>query len=212
MPPPSHSPRFAIEDCPAYILAGGKSSRFGSDKALVRVQGEVLLPRLRRQLVHQGHAVFIIADRRQRYRQLHMDCLVDQVPDRGPLAALATALQHRRGQWGAGWSLLLSCDQIEWQPDWYPQLANAAHTGLEAITFWEEDIQQKRLLQPLPGLYHTCLLPAVETLLRDDPRGSLRQLIEGASGHSVLAQSSNPRAWSFNTTAELAQRRHLLEQ
>ncbi len=52
-----------IENCHAYLLAGGKSSRFGSNKALVTIDGQPLLLGLIASLKNTEHQVHVVADR-----------------------------------------------------------------------------------------------------------------------------------------------------
>ena len=47
---------------PAYILAGGKSSRLGSDKARVEIHGEPLLAHVARSLETVAAELVVIAD------------------------------------------------------------------------------------------------------------------------------------------------------
>ena len=51
-------------DLPAYILAGGKSSRFGSDKARAQVGGEALVARIARLAREAGVSRGVVIRRR----------------------------------------------------------------------------------------------------------------------------------------------------
>ncbi len=192
------------EACPAAILAGGQSSRFGSDKALVEVAGGPLLLSLRETLVRQGHDVLIVADRADRYQQLKLNCLIDHTENCGPLSGLATALAHRL-QRGAGWLLLLSCDQACWHPEWFVALAQqAVGSGqlsiCDAVHFVTVEPSGEQNIEPLPSLLHTRLLPLV--LQRLERRElSLNKLLASVSTVGV-ATESNPKQWSFNTPQE----------
>jgi len=144
--------------CPAYILAGGQSARFGSDKALVTVEGKPLLLHLHLSLAALGHAVQVIADREDRYAALGLTCLLDAQPQSGPLAGLMTAVRHRRSLLGEGWLLLANCDQVEWFPEWLTLLGSASTTSASttsacttsawAVTF--EQAVQEECFEELP--------------------------------------------------------------
>ncbi len=193
-------------DCPAYILAGGSSSRFGSDKALAIVHGQPQLLALSATLENYGHSVHVVADREDRYQPMGIRCLVDHVPGAGPMAALATALTHRRDNLGAGWILLIGCDQLLWKQAWFDPLARIAATDsddedeLEAVIYHEPELNRARFLQPIPGLYHSRFLPAVLASLAAD-KLSIRQLLGQTRSKALLAES-NPRAAAFNTRQE----------
>jgi molybdenum cofactor guanylyltransferase len=188
-------------NCPAYLLAGGLSLRFGSDKALVRIADEVLLLSLRRSLVEAGHDVFIVADRPDRYAQLEMSCLVDRVAGAGPLSALATALEHRLNR-GDGWLLLINCDQVLWKTAWFDELCQSVADALSVVTFVADD-RPSGIIQPIPGLFHTRLLSKVVWRL-SQRQLSLQGLI-ASEGWVGISGQSNPRDWSFNTSQELQQ-------
>ncbi len=191
------------QTCPAYILAGGASSRFGSDKALAIVEGQRQLLRLLERLAKLGHTVHAIADDASRYGVLGISCLTDIAKDCGPMAGLATALEHRSRVAGPGWLLLLSCDQVLWRLHWLEQLGRAVDPSHQAAVFAVGEANSPTNVQPIPGLYHTDLLPVVKSLIRQREY-SLRSLL-GRIVHATGVTQDNPRDWSFNTTAELEQ-------
>ncbi len=194
------------QDCSAYILAGGRSSRFGSDKALVQVgDGEVLLNRLCSTLATLGHQTQVVADRADRYQQLGIRCLVDRVSGCGPLAGVAAALQHRCGS-GEGWCLVLSCDQLLWRAEWFSVLAQHAADQVDAVGFsgrWEGTT--RAALEPLPCLLHTRLLDKVLNQLASR-KHALQAIFQISSSIGVRC-SACPKQWSFNTQAELQELR-----
>ncbi len=193
-------------ECPAYILSGGQSSRFGSDKALVAIENQPQLLRLQRALQSCGHVTHVVADRHDRYMKLGVHCLVDLEPDCGPLAGLTTALQHRLGTWGQGWLLLVSCDQVKWLAEWWTQLSTAIDANTRAVTFAHVDscaeARQATRAQPIPGLYHTLIADTVAQSLAARQL-SLQPLLRQIPSVAVTTEN-NPRLWSFNCPDELA--------
>jgi len=188
-------------------LAGGSSSRFGSDKALTEISGQPQLLRLKSMLVADGHDVEVVADRADRYEILGSECLVDQVANCGPLAGLATALRHRTANHGPGWLLLIGCDQLIWRKQWWDSLSAKIAPGIQAITFGDVDDDKRPFLQPIPGMYHTSIEVDVTRRLDSGPR-SLRRLLADARAIGI-STDQNPRSWAFNTPNEL---RELLDQ
>ena len=189
---------------PAAILAGGRSSRFGSDKALVELDGQPLLQRLRAQLQATGRQVWVVADRRQRYAQLGIECLVDCAADRGPLAGVASGLQQRL-QVGKGWLLVLTCDQAVWRESWCEQLLQQLtvaedEPACDAVHFAARNAHGKLQCEPFPSLLHTRLLPRVLQHVSDGP-ASMRALLAAVATRAVPVDVT-PRAWSFNTPDE----------
>lgn len=135
---------------PAYILAGGRSSRFGSDKARALLQGSPMIRRIADTLETRGHRVVTVAREADQYANLGLETIPDIEPDLGPVGGLETALKHRKD----GWIILLSCDLIHPSPDPIRLLEKARDRNekTDAVVFRTDR------WQPFPGLYHTRLL------------------------------------------------------
>ncbi|GIW98186.1 MAG: hypothetical protein KatS3mg111_1519 [Pirellulaceae bacterium] len=214
---------------PAYLLAGGRSRRFGTDKALVAVDGRPQLLQLIDQLSHDEagrlRPVHIVADAPDRYQQLGLDCLVDTIPGGGPVAGLATALDHRIEHYGPGWLLLVPCDQLLWDPTWEAALKSGRRPTVGGVLFgaqpsphnppsphrmnappsaWSADAKK---FHPLPGLYHTRLRPTVAARLHASSCGSLQSLVDDSSC-AIVPTTTLPDQLSFNNQQELAALRH----
>ena len=140
-----------MERVPAYILAGGKSSRFGCDKARMEIDGEALLVRVARSLESVAAEVVVIADQPGKYQDLGFETIADRQPGLGPLGGLQAALSHCND----GWLLCASCDRIGIRPEWLWALLVARRTGAKAVTF------RGQIWQPWPALYHASLAPEV---------------------------------------------------
>lgn len=137
------------EAMPAYILAGGRSRRFGSDKARACYQGEALILRQARQLQALGHRVTVVARCPDQYADLGLPTIADLEPDQGPTGGAITALHHC----GQGWLILSSCDLVIFQPQWLQALLPIARgQDVDAVAYRTDR------WQPFPGLYHTRLL------------------------------------------------------
>lgn len=88
-----------------FVLAGGQSSRMGSDKALLALNGRTLLEFMAAQVREAVGNVTVIADP-ARYARLGLDVIADRRPARGPLGGLVTALEVA----SQSWSLITACD------------------------------------------------------------------------------------------------------
>ena len=71
------------------VLAGGRSSRMGSDKAEVVVEGQTMLQRVFSTLQELLPRVVVLGAERERF-----ECWPDVVPAQGPLAGIVTALSR----------------------------------------------------------------------------------------------------------------------
>lgn len=74
------------------MLAGGRSSRMGRDKALLAYQGTDFVSHAVSVLEQAGLAVRVVTDAPEKLSHLLVPVLVDRIPLVGPLAALSTAL------------------------------------------------------------------------------------------------------------------------
>jgi len=78
----------------ACVLAGGRSTRMGTDKSFLRVGGELLIERQLRCLREAGAVELLISGRSGvDYSGLGADVVYDQRPDSGPLAGVAAVLK-----------------------------------------------------------------------------------------------------------------------
>jgi molybdopterin-guanine dinucleotide biosynthesis protein A len=76
-----------FNDISAYILAGGRNSRFGGNKALHIYEGEPLVQRIARSVEKSIPAINIIANEQDIYSFLNLPVYPDIVPGLGPLEA-----------------------------------------------------------------------------------------------------------------------------
>ncbi len=81
-------------DSTAFIIAGGRSSRFGEDKALFPYAGRTLIEHVIETIRPAIGRIAIVADIDGRYDFPGVPCFGDIVPGYGPLGGLHTAL-HR---------------------------------------------------------------------------------------------------------------------
>lgn len=80
------------------VLAGGRSSRFGRDKALLTVNGEPLLARAARLLGEFCDEVLVIGGPERQGLVPHLRVIPDERPGVGPLGGIATALRAMAGE------------------------------------------------------------------------------------------------------------------
>jgi molybdopterin-guanine dinucleotide biosynthesis protein A len=101
-----------------YVMAGGASRRFGSDKALVQFAGTPLLLRMCELVQAATGSVRVIATR-GRYTDLDVPVIEDRWPDEGPLGGMITALQATAtADPRREWNLIVSCDMPFLTREW----------------------------------------------------------------------------------------------
>ena len=77
------------------VLAGGKSTRMGQDKALLEVDGKPLLLHAIEKLKPHVRELLVIGEPR-RYGHIWPDVLPDEIPGLGPLGGMVTAMSAAR--------------------------------------------------------------------------------------------------------------------
>jgi molybdopterin-guanine dinucleotide biosynthesis protein A len=99
------------------IIAGGRSSRFGSDKALARLRGRTLIDQVSETLADQTAALIVVGR-----EHAGLPSISDQpAPGMGPLAGVAAALLEAQAR---GYSAVLTapCDAFDLPTDLLTQL------------------------------------------------------------------------------------------
>ena len=203
-------------DVRAYVLAGGASSRFGRDKALVRFGSRPLLLEIVRLAQTCASEVAVVAGA-QKYVGLdsNLEIIKDQWPGEGPLGGIITALQHTAStNHPPAWNLILSCDLPFLTAEWLQFLV--VHAG-------ESDKEIQVILphsthgpEPLCACYRTG---AAEPLKNAFDRGirkvtqALQQVRAEVLDDSVWKRfdSAGRLFWNMNTPADFGEARRLWE-
>lgn len=162
------------------ILAGGQSTRFGSDKALARLDGVRLLDRAVAWLTPFCDAVVVVGRR----DPAHL-CIPDWPrPDCGPLGGLAGALRHAREN---GFDEVLSCgvDSVA-LPDELAALLTPSPAFLRA--------------QPVVGLWPAGAAEALEAILLGSGSKAVRAFADSIGARAVELVRD---PYNVNTAEEL---------
>lgn len=183
----------------AYILAGGRSSRFGADKAWALLDGKPLILHARYALEPFAQSVTAVADAPGKFRTLRLRTIADETPHFGPLGGLAAALADAPDD---ELVLITACDLLLPGAEPVRDLIAAATPGDNAVAM--RDAADWR---PFPGLYHRRLLSIVRERLKGDDR-SLRTVLD-QFGRALASADTLDRAIDCNTPDALADaRRH----
>jgi molybdenum cofactor guanylyltransferase len=183
----------AIEPIPAYILAGGQSRRFGSDKARALVNGVPLVGRIAGELSSSGAVVTVVAEAEGKYADLGLPTIGDLRPGLGPMGGLQTALRHMPIP---GWLLLVSCDMVGLDGRWIDALLAGQREGALAVAFrhdrWE----------PLLALYHANIGAEVDRRIDAGERG-MQGFLDSFESVALPLPADWPALCHVNTPLEL---------
>ena len=173
---------------PHYILAGGRSRRFGQDKARFEIEGKPMLLRVAEAFSAWSSSTVVVAQTAAIYDDLGFPTIADTGANLGPLAGLKAALEHatkdadtEKPASGPTWILLTSCDLVQPAAAMINPLVDNIGPGHVASVFRRADI-----FEPFPGLYSTAALDAVDRILHS-PKRSFQSLFRELGSQLVSA-------------------------
>jgi len=140
-----------------YVLAGGASSRFGSDKALAQVAGETVLQRMVRLLGEVADSVGVVTTG-DRYPGFREKIVADRWPGEGPLGGVITALYAAKED-DCAWNVIVSCDMPFLTREWLSYMVSRALSSKVDILFPRSASGD----EPLCGCWRTAALPQLQT-------------------------------------------------
>jgi len=144
-----------IEGITGIILAGGKSSRFGSNKALAEFNGTPLIERVTCVLGRIFKDLMIITNNPLEYSYLKIPLYQDLVKGLGPVGGIYTGLDALDD----GWAFFCACDMPFINEGLVRYLAGAKD-GFDAVV---PRVDWK--IEPLHSLYSKNCLPAMKELI-----------------------------------------------
>jgi molybdopterin-guanine dinucleotide biosynthesis protein A len=194
----------------AYILAGGKSSRFGSSKALVSTAGAPQIQRLAEELAADSWQSVAVSRNADEFQSFGLRTVADHEPDQGPVAGILAGLNDLRSAaqsrpvWP--WALFIPCDLWTWDARWTEGLrppdieSRSGENASEAVLLVHFRSQR---FSPFPCLIHRDALPMLRQSWDSGCR-SMRQLFEELAPATFSRElSTEYLPESFNTLEEL---------
>jgi molybdenum cofactor guanylyltransferase len=142
-----------------FVLAGGRSSRMGRDKALLPFEGRSLVEHVASQARGVTDNITLVGAIR-RYANLGYPVIEDIFPGRGPLSGLHAALTSSN----SNWNLVLACDMPGLSGEFLIQLVTRAESGYASAVI---PVAPDGVPQPLCAAYHHHCLDAVAGALEN---------------------------------------------
>lgn len=175
-----------------YILAGGKSRRFGQNKALFIFNGRAIIERIITAIPTTAE-IFLVTNSPNEYTHLKLSVIPDQYPGCGPLAGIHAGLAHSPHEW----NFFLACD--------FPNLQTSTITEILAAPRAAQVIlpQTTEGLQPLCALWSRTTLPIIETALQ-----KREYRVQKALAHlnfHLISLSDSRALLNLNTPGDLAE-------
>jgi molybdenum cofactor guanylyltransferase len=152
----SVNPTSSVKDVTGIILAGGKSSRFGSNKAFADVNGRQLIGRVIGIMGSVFENLIIITNDPREYSSLGFPMHQDLIKGLGPLGGIYTGLEKMPDRSG----FFVACDM--------PFLNSGLIRYITGLGSSEYDAVVPKIdwkMEPLHSLYSKTCLPAIERLI-----------------------------------------------
>jgi molybdopterin-guanine dinucleotide biosynthesis protein A len=207
-----------------FVQAGGGSTRFGADKALVQFEGKTLLARTVELVASVCDETQIVA-LPGKYVDAPAAILADKWPGQGPLGGILTALHYTNQRLRAStrtrasdhgtrlYALILSCDMPFLTPDWLAYLCDRALNSTAQVTVPESG----NGWEPLCACWRTDGAATIQAAFD----GGVRKVTEAMKRLSmeVLDESAWKRFdtdgrlfWNMNTSADYEEARKVFEE
>lgn len=176
------------------VLAGGKSSRFGSDKALARCGGMTLLEHAVNVLTGLQLDPAVIASSGKDYAFLKCTVHNDIVREKGPIGGLLTAFSVCPGQD----LLVLTCDMPFVTGSVLSRLVRAYDARRSPTFFRSHEIHR-----PFPGIYPSSCKRAAQLALSSG-RLSLKYFLATLPNLKTISEPDDRRCFiNMNTPEDL---------
>lgn len=184
----------------AIVLAGGKSSRMGRDKALIPVQGVPLLVRVCCAAESCADTIYIVTPWPERYENLPLpNCqfALESPTAHGPLLGFAQAMAKVQ----TDWVLLLACDlpklRVEVLQNWASKLDTVGAEAIASLVYHHQG------WEPLCGFYHRRCLPQLLEFIHQGGSSFQQWLQQGIV--EVLSLPEPEMLFNCNTPEDLDQ-------
>lgn len=179
-----------LPEVSAFVLAGGKSSRMGRDKALLEFEGEPLIARALRTLRLITPEVAIAGGDAGLAR--YAPVVEDLYPGQGPLGGIVSAL----GQSERAWSLFLAVDMPFVDEGTLRGVLSGIGPEVQGVL-----AEYAGVTQPLCAVYARAALPVLRRELEAGNR-RVRAAIE-ATGHASTWLAPTDVFANLNTPGDL---------
>jgi molybdopterin-guanine dinucleotide biosynthesis protein A len=195
-----------------YVLAGGASSRFGQDKALIEVGGKPMLARMCELLRGVVNEVNVVAPP-EKYLSIGVQTVADRWPGEGPLGGIVTALLNtEKCDPQREWNLIVSCDMPFLTQEWLAYLADRALKSSAQVVL----PHSAHGPEPLCACYRTDAGPALRAMFEHGVRkitDALKQVktevLDAADWKRF--DSAGRLFWNMNTAVDFEEVRRVWE-
>ncbi|SES79322.1 molybdenum cofactor guanylyltransferase [Oceanobacillus limi] len=147
------------------VLSGGNSSRMGTNKSLLKLNGKTVIESIIKQLERCSDEIVVSANNNKDYDFLSVPIINDRFNNKGPLAGMEAALYYIK----ADYYVIAACDMPFVDSKVYRYLINNIGSHDAIIPVYQGRIH------PVSGVFKRDVLPHIQHLLNRDQL-SIRKL------------------------------------
>ena len=183
------------------VLAGGKSSRMGSDKGLLTINDKTFVEHVIVAMKPLVDKIIIVSNNKD-YDQFGYRRVDDSIKDSGPLAALYSGLKHSETEF----NLVLSCDIPMIKTEILKKLVDADLENHEVV-----QIESNTKTMPLIAMYKKqCMHKCLELLQQGERR--LRVAVNELKTKTIIIDAEFDQfVKNVNTKEDLKTINHAVE-
>jgi molybdenum cofactor guanylyltransferase len=159
------------------VLAGGKSRRFGSDKARFVYNGKPMTQWVLDSF-ELANERFIVAN--QAYEEFNVPAYGDLISSPTPLSGIHSALVHAKHDWVA----VAACDMPFLTTHYWQTLQNYCHDTKAVV------VESNFGLEPLAAFYHRSLIQTIEVALNQEQK-AVHLFLESIDKTTLKAEALN---------------------
>lgn len=181
------------KDITGIILAGGKSSRMGTDKGFLKLNNKLFIEYSIEALQPLVSQMLIVSNNPD-YDVFKMERVDDLIKDAGPLAGIYSGLKHSRTKY----NLVLSCDIPLIKKEVLEKLIEAIDGNFDIL-----QIESNGKSMPLIAMYKKICETTFYKLLQNDERRLHVAINQCKVKNIVLNSESDLYTTNINTPEEL---------
>lgn len=183
-------------DVTAILLAGGSSSRMGTEKGLVLLNGKPLIEYALETLQSVFDKI-IISSNSEVFNGYGLPVVNDEYPDCGPLSGIFSGMKTMNTQY----AFVLSYDMPFIKPELIRMILDYRHNYKIVLPVYQD------FPVPVCAIYHQSILPQMESNLLTKKLKLIRFVKEQSHHQLILDSDFENQLFSLNTQLDL----HLAE-
>jgi molybdopterin-guanine dinucleotide biosynthesis protein A len=152
-----------IEKATAIIMAGGRSTRMGTDKSMLPIEGRPIIKGICERLSTCFEQILISADNKEKFEFLGCEVIPDKIPRQGPLMGIASALEASSNEL----NFVAACDIPHMELRHIRRIISEAADGEHDIVV---PVAADGQYEPLFAIYRKSTLMAINKVLASGGR------------------------------------------